>query len=80
MPTTVACFHCGASAAVDLDRSPTIVEYDYGEWGRKCAFPDVDGLALCANMRAILRVLGVQLDQPSALVECRRRTGSIREE
>ncbi len=79
MPTTVVCFHCGLAAAVDLDRRPTTIGYDFGDWARRCASPDVDGATACANMRAILLALGVQLDQAFAMVECRLDTKSKRE-
>jgi hypothetical protein len=75
MPTTVACFHCGISAAVDLDQAPITIEYDHGEWERKCAMPGPEGITLCPNMRAILRVLRVQPEDPAGFVERRRRAG-----
>jgi hypothetical protein len=75
MPTTVACFHCGISAAVDLDQTPITIEYDHGEWERKCSTRGLEGITLCPNMRAILRVLRLQLEDPAGLLE-RRRNGA----
>ena len=53
MPTTIACFHCGISAAVDLGEAPMKIEYDHEEWERKCAVCDAGGILLCPNMRSI---------------------------
>ena len=76
MPTTIACFHCGISAAVDLDEAPMKIEYDHGGWERKCAVCDAGSILLCPNMRSILQVLAGPRDGGvDALVECRHGTG-----
>jgi hypothetical protein len=63
MAATVACFHCSVVAV--LEQGSKTIEYDYGDWGRKCAFPVVDGLTACPNMRSALRRLsGCQAGQP----------------
>jgi hypothetical protein len=71
MPTTVACFHCGISTVVELERIPITIEYDHGEWERKCVASDLDDITLCVNMRAIFGGLGVPLEEPGAFTECR---------
>ena len=71
MPTTVACFQCGFSAIVDFDHRPMTVTYDHAAWTRTCGYPDLDSVTLCANMRALLRVLGVRPEESGALSEHR---------
>ncbi len=64
MPTMLICPICGVAGSVRFKGNAIEIDYDFDQWGRKCAHPGAPSMTSCPGMRTIMQLIVSQVRQP----------------